>query len=286
LLVDGIEEAERGAQVEPLDPVDALTAGVGGAGEDGVEDLLTPFREGLAESDQFGDVLVGLAPVLQVVPALLDLGLGREVSGAVGPQGEDVAEVFFGDPGQGEVFQVGVVGEDVPELVVLVVGEVFQIAEKEAFNAVFGVGFAGSAAVVFTDESLPDLGDGAVGDLDDMERVGAEGRVGQCDADGGAECRAATSVTLRPWSATARASRRRNRSVVRLRTPTSPVASTNDCRSQVGDGHTIRRLSHINVSGRSPNMTSRIGTGVVSFDEPDNVPQAGHGAVAASAVMR
>jgi hypothetical protein len=39
-----------------------------------------------------------------------------------------VAEVFLGDPGQGEVGQVVVFGEDGLEFVELVVGQVFDVA--------------------------------------------------------------------------------------------------------------------------------------------------------------
>jgi hypothetical protein len=76
LLVGGVAVAEGGAGVEFLDSVDALAAGVGRSGEDGVEDLLAPGGQGLPEADEFWDVSVGGAPGEQGIPSFLDLGFG------------------------------------------------------------------------------------------------------------------------------------------------------------------------------------------------------------------
>ena len=54
--------------------------------------------------------------------------VGR-VPDRLGRQVEDVAEVFLGTPGQGEVGQVVMVGQDGLEFVELFVGQVFDIAQ-------------------------------------------------------------------------------------------------------------------------------------------------------------
>src|SRR5262249_25476976 len=71
-LVLRVAVAERGAQVEFLDPVDAFAAGVGRPGAHRVDDLGAPGVEGTGEGEQLGDVVVVGAPGQQGGPPLAD----------------------------------------------------------------------------------------------------------------------------------------------------------------------------------------------------------------------
>jgi hypothetical protein len=63
------------------------------AGEDGVDDGLLPFSDGLREGRDFGDVVVVGAPDIEAGELVADGAGGRGDAGSGGAQGEEIAQV-------------------------------------------------------------------------------------------------------------------------------------------------------------------------------------------------
>jgi len=99
-LAGGVAEAVGLAGFELGDAVQALGAGIRDAGQDGVDDLVLPAGDGAGERDQFFDLLVLGAPVVEGGEAAADLALGRGAAGDAGAEVQRGAEFLLGDPGQ------------------------------------------------------------------------------------------------------------------------------------------------------------------------------------------
>jgi hypothetical protein len=76
-LIGGVAEAVSVAGFEFGEPVEAFGGGVGDAGEHGGDDLVFPAGDGAGEGLEFGDVLVGGAPVAEGKEPVADLPLAR-----------------------------------------------------------------------------------------------------------------------------------------------------------------------------------------------------------------
>lgn len=103
---------------------------VGQAGEDGIDDWLLPFFDGLGECFQLGDVDVVGAPGVEGGEAVAD-GAGRGgAAGFRGAEREDVPELLFRDPDGGDMLPVRVGVEGVDDDGEVVRGQVLEVAPE------------------------------------------------------------------------------------------------------------------------------------------------------------
>ena len=102
-MVGRVAETVRAARFEFDDPVDALACGVDDPGEDERFDLVPPGGNRLGEGQEFGQVGVVGAPLVEGVQPVGDRG-----ADGVGPgQGEQVPQPLLGLPAGKNVPAVG-----------------------------------------------------------------------------------------------------------------------------------------------------------------------------------
>ena len=87
------------------------------------------------------------APVIEGKEPVADLALAWGGAGHPGPQVQRVAELFLADPGGGDLLPVPVTVQGVQDLSELRAGQVLQVADEQALDAVFGVAGAAAAPV-------------------------------------------------------------------------------------------------------------------------------------------
>src|SRR5690349_302033 len=138
-LVGRVPESVCQAGLQFGEAVQALGGRVRNASQDRADDLVLPAGDCPGEGQEFGDVVVVGAPVVEGGQPAADVTLARGGSGGAGAQVQHVAELFLPDPGRKDLLPGRVTAQGADHLGELGRGQVLQVPGQQVLDAVLGV---------------------------------------------------------------------------------------------------------------------------------------------------